>query len=383
VTVAIAARNNNEYGVTIENLFSELGFKPGRRVFVKPNLCGREPVLPGENTSIEVMDALLSVLLLLGCEVTIGHGELLGSFDQQTPFSETLKASRFDKYLGMSGVRVLNLDELPRTVVKTAEMTFHLPLEFLKNQIDSYINLAKIKTHMETTVSLSLKNQMGLPSKADRVAMHKINLEMCIARLATLCRPDLSILEGCPAMEGDGPHHGSARNLNLIVAGDDMVELDSSVACLLGYEAEQIKHLLFSAELDVGKFIETETLEKLEEFKVVGFLHANKAFRFGRTVTAYPTYSCSRCICAVQHAGRSIRRHPLKHGRFLLKALLGTERTAVVFGRADKASIPIADENRRLICIGSCAKVYAESHGVDCLDKCPPGLDEALRYITK
>ena len=96
--------------------------------------------------------------------------------------------------------------------------------------VDAYINLVKIKTHMETTVTFSLKNQMGLVSIGDRINMHRTGLERLIAHLGKSIKPTFSIVDGIIAMEGNGPHHGQSRILDLIIAGNDMVELDSVVS---------------------------------------------------------------------------------------------------------------------------------------------------------
>lgn len=221
--MSVAIRKDSNIKKALLEIFKELNFIPGRRVYIKPNLSGREPIIPGENTSVEVTDALIEVLQeAFNSEVIIGHGALLGSYDEQVSFEQTLESSGFDKYKKTKGVKVINLDDLPREEIRIDEMIFHLPINFLKNEIDTYINLAKIKTHMEATISFCLKNQMGLASPMDRVMMHKTNLEKTIAKIALYCKPNISILEGFPAMEGNGPHHGTPRELNIIAAGTDI-----------------------------------------------------------------------------------------------------------------------------------------------------------------
>jgi hypothetical protein len=54
--------------LNIKRIFTELNFYPGQTIFVKPNLCGRVPILAGENTSLKVMDALIDVLSDFGCK---------------------------------------------------------------------------------------------------------------------------------------------------------------------------------------------------------------------------------------------------------------------------------------------------------------------------
>ncbi len=378
--MAVSIRKGGDIRENLEAIFSELTFVPGKRVYVKPNLCGRLPILPGENTSIKVMDALIEALRARGCEVIIGHGALLGTRERHTPFVQTLRESGFAKYLTMPGVAVVDLDELERREVTVDGTTFHLPIAFLWDEVDTYINLAKIKTHMETGVSLSLKNQMGLPTPADRKMMHRTDLEQGIARLGRALAPDLNILEGYPAMEGNGPHHGSAKNLRLLAAGTDMVELDSLMAILLGYTPAEITHIMAAAQMGVGNPASPELARLNRKYYIPGFRKAETVFRFGRKFNAYPTYSCSLCISAMNEAGREFKRHPLRYWRVLVRAFFSRTAYSIVFGRADKLSV---QDGSRILCIGSCAKTFAQRHGVECLDSCPPGIDETRRFIMQ
>lgn len=376
--MAVVIRRGVDIRKNIEDIFAELYFKPGRRVYVKPNLSGRSPVIPGENTSVEVMDALIEVLHSFDSEVIIGHGALLGSFDQKKSFEETLSESGFDKYKNQQGAKVINLDDLERTTVKESEMDFHLPLKFLREEVDTYINLAKIKTHMETMVSFSLKNQMGLPASPDRVMMHKTDLEKTIAKIALYCKPDLAILEGYPAMENNGPHHGTPRDLQMVAGSRDMLELDSFVCEILGIDSGQVKHFKHAKELGIGQYFNTGEIGRHKDFLVNDYKQAKKVYKFGRRVYAYPTYACSRCIFAIDKAGKEFKKHPLKYWRFILKALFSRKPIYVIFGKADELSL---DKEGEIICIGECAKNFAERYGVKCLDKCPPGVEETRNYL--
>lgn len=377
--MTLAIRKGNNIKNNFAEIFSELNFKPGKRVFIKPNLCGRAPIYPGENSSLEVADALLKILTERGCEVIIGHGALLGTFDHKTTFDQTLKESGFEKYLSWKQVKIQNLDDLERQEVMIDGVKFHIPLTFFKNEIDTYINLAKIKTHMETEISFCLKNQMGLLMPEDRIAMHKINLEKLIAGIATIIRPDLAVLEGYPAMQKNGPHHGSARNLKLLACGDDMVELDSMVARLLGYSPEKIPLIVEANSRAVGKIsINDQSINR--EYYIKDFKPAKKIYKYGLRINVYPTYSCSRCITAVNNAGRDFKSHFIKYNKFILKALFSKEKLFIVFGNADNLKI---QEKGRFICIGHCSKKFAEKHNAVCLDKCPPSQEETREFIEK
>jgi uncharacterized protein (DUF362 family) len=379
--MAVSIHKGRQIRVNLEKAFRDIGFQPGRRVFIKPNLCGRHPILPGENTSIHVMDALIDVLRGGGGgEVVIGHGTLLASGDHKADFSDFLKDAGFDKYQAMHGVRIANLDDLDRQEVEVQGMVFHLPTLFLEKEVDTYINLAKIKTHMETTVSFCLKNQMGMVTHIDRIQMHRGELEKAIALLGAGLKPDLSILEGYPAMEGRGPHHGRPRNLELIVAGTDMVEVDSLAATLLGYRVGEIPHLTQAEAFGVGRQIAEGQIENWHRFGVRNFKKADPVYRLGRRILVYPTYSCSRCITAVDEAGKRIKKSPLRV-RLYTKALFSLKRIHIVFGKADHLALDCVRD--KVVCIGKCSKRFAEEHEANFLDGCPPITQEVEEHLKK
>lgn len=288
----------------IKKLFIDIDFKPGKRVCIKPNWCGRHPVVPGENTSPVVLSALVEYLIREGCEVSLIHGALLGTSRESVPFDDTLKWAGIFGNKAFERVKVVNLDTLIKTKISHHDFTFHLPVDYFTKEMDTYINLAKIKSHMETTISFSLKNQMGLASQEDWVNMHRTDLEKGIARLALFMKPDVSILEGYPAMHGNGPHHGKPIPLNMLLAGDNMVELDSLACHLLGYDPENVRHISYAREIGAGNFINEATIKRYAGFSVTRFKKADKIYRFGRKMHAYPTKSCSRCINAVWQAGK-------------------------------------------------------------------------------
>ncbi len=377
--MAIAIRKSDDIRLSLESIISELSFIPGKRVFIKPNLCGRAPIKPGENTSIAVLDALIDILVRMDCQVTIGHGALLGSEEQKTTFCETLEQSGFVKYMGSKHVTIINIDELERDEVILDGLAFHLPMSYFANHVDTYINLAKLKTHMETQVSLSLKNQMGLPIPDDRVNMHKYGLNKYIALLGSVIKPDFNIIEGFPAMENNGPHHGTPRDTQLIAGSNDMVELDSFICRLIGLDPTKVEHIKLANEASVGKFSDQSVTRQFRELVIPDFKLASREYRYGRMMRAYPGYSCSMCISAVNNAGKEFKKHPIKYWRVLIKSIISKHPINIIFGSPDGSIF----EKGRNICIGSCAKELAEAKQSVFLDGCPPKQSDVIEFIMK
>jgi len=64
-----------------------------------------------------------------------------------------------------------------------------------------------------------------------------------IARLARLLRPDLSIIDGFGAMEGDGPVSGETVNLHTVIVGTNSIEADAVASSMIGMNPSEIGYL--------------------------------------------------------------------------------------------------------------------------------------------
>jgi uncharacterized protein (DUF362 family)/NAD-dependent dihydropyrimidine dehydrogenase PreA subunit len=107
-------------------------------------------------------------------------------------------------------------------------------------EADRLINLPKLKTHEMMTMTCAVKNLFGavvgtakagwhLKAGADRELFARMLLEIYLLRL-----PDLTIVDGILAMEGDGPGSGDPRHCGLLLAGANAVAVDVIAAELAG-----------------------------------------------------------------------------------------------------------------------------------------------------
>jgi uncharacterized protein (DUF362 family) len=364
---------------SFEKIFKKFNYSPKGRVFIKPNFSGRSPIIAGENTDPKFLEKFTDFLVKKGAdEVIIGHCSLLGTPDKQFPFDKIISEGGFSFLREKRKVRLLDLDKEDKEETKINNFTFSIP-KIIRNA-DSYINLAKLKTHMETTVTFSLKNQMGLVSASNRINMHKNDLEDLIAQIGKLIKPTFSIVDGIISMEGNGPHNGESRKSDMIIAGDDTVELDSVTAFLIGIDFKKVKHILIANRIGAGNFPTENYLLSVEKYRILDFKLAAKNYRFGKNLYLWPTTSCSRCITAVNECGKIIKRHPIENFDLIKKIFFGNKRINIVLGKAD--DLQLSDEEK-IILIGQCTKCFANKKHLKILEKCPPSIKETLKYIKK
>lgn len=119
-------------------------------------------------------------------------------------------------------------------------------------EADVFINLPILKHHYITDVTMGLKNMMGLVW--DRGYFHTGELHRCIAELATVKRPTLTILDAIRGITANGPTGpGPIQEYNQLIFGTDPVAVDAYGATLFGKKPAKIDYLRMAAEKGVGQ----------------------------------------------------------------------------------------------------------------------------------
>lgn len=131
---------------------------------------------------------------------------------------------------------------------------------------DMYIiSAAKMKTHDRAVTTLSLKNVLlGAPlcdSKGnDKRLTHTADnfsreavLHYNMFHLAQEIYPDLGIIDGFEAMEGNGPVGGTPVDARIALASLDPLAMDTLTTKLMGFDPSQIMYLKSMAEAGMGQ----------------------------------------------------------------------------------------------------------------------------------
>ncbi|MBN1806125.1 MAG: DUF362 domain-containing protein [Sedimentisphaerales bacterium] len=127
------------------------------------------------------------------------------------------------------------------------------------------ISAAKMKTHDRVVTTLSLKNiLLGAPlndyKKNDKYLTHsdytfsrKAILHYNMFHLAQEIYPDLGVIDGFVAMEGNGPTGGTPFDARLAMASLDSLALDTLATKLMGFDPTRIMYLKAFAEAGMGQ----------------------------------------------------------------------------------------------------------------------------------
>jgi uncharacterized protein (DUF362 family) len=133
----------------------------------------------------------------------------------------------------------------------------HLRLSKEAMQADVVINLPKLKAHCQLTMTLGVKNLFGcVPGKMK--AWWHLEAGKDVERFGTMLvetaraiAPQLTILDGIMAHEGNGPSHGTPRPLGILAASPNVFALDRAILELLQVNPEWVPTMAAAAKLGV------------------------------------------------------------------------------------------------------------------------------------
>ena len=207
--------------------------KPGMTVLLKPNLLSARAPEDAVDTHPEVVRAVARLVKESGGKVLLGDSP--GGYGAN--IEEIFEKSGMKKMAGEEGIELVKFTS--SKFVDGVPITRHL------FDSDRVISIPKLKTHCVTVLTAAIKNMYGTVTGLYKAECHsrapkEEDFAKIIAKIYSISRPHLTVLDAIVGMEGDGPAAGNARSMNFIMAGDDAVAIDSCVARIIGLDPEDI-----------------------------------------------------------------------------------------------------------------------------------------------
>ena len=223
--------------------------KAGDRVLLKPNLLTGSRSGKECTTRSELVYCVAQMVIAAGGKPFLGDSPAFGS---------------------AKGVALANgygpiLEELKIPVVEwhgkryetVSEEFNHLRLCKEAMEADVVINLPKLKSHVQLTLTMGVKNLFGcVPGKMKawwhlEAGKDSDRFGNMLVETARAIAPDLTILDGIVGHEGNGPSGGEPRYLGLLAASPDVFALDRAVVEILNADPQKIPTVAASMRLGV------------------------------------------------------------------------------------------------------------------------------------
>jgi uncharacterized protein (DUF362 family) len=349
----------------------------GRKsAFIKVNIV--RPAKPKSCivTNPVVVEALIKVLRDRGVEkIIVGDGSAIG-VNADTAF----KTSGFLKLSKKMNVKLLDINTAKCTEKEWDHGMLKLPTELLESDI--YINVPKMKTHFHAGVTLSIKNQQGLLSPADKRENHRTyDLHQSLVSIAKVIRPDLIIVDAIESMEGEGPTKGTPKRTNALVYGKDMLETDVACCYFMDVAPSGIEHLGYAKQANIGNYepeIKGEAFAKLRTKFEMPSPMPKQILNF----YSWKNYhACAEDEHSFDKALHLAYRTPKYWFTFLPKFLYFVVFNKFHLLRGKHAKMP--GEPGRVLCIGNCCKETADKNGAYFVPGCPPKPEDIIKTIQR
>jgi uncharacterized protein (DUF362 family) len=224
--------------------------KPGQRVLLKPNLLTGSRPQRECVTRIELVAAIARQVIAAGGKPFLGDSPAFGS---------------------ARGVALANgygplLEALDLPVVEfhgkrydTASENF-VSLRLSKEAMDAdvVINIPKVKSHVQLTMTLGVKNLFGcVPGKMKawwhlEAGKDRDRFGEMLVETARSIAPELTIIDGIIAHAGQGPMNGDPYALGLLGASTDVFALDIALLDILRVDPQTVPTAAVSQRLGLA-----------------------------------------------------------------------------------------------------------------------------------
>jgi len=253
-----------------------------KKVLVKPNVLRVSEADQGIVTHPDVVKAVVEKLEELGpAEIVVGDNPGVMSYGANE------EAFRKTGLMEASMGHYRNIGSEACELSFPAEFTDRVMVSRAVLDADVLISVPKFKTHGLTVITGGIKNSYGFLPGAQKANLHRIagdawRFNQLLLEVFCLRIPDLFIVDAVVGMEGNGPASPDLREIGLILASDNGVALDATIARLMGLEPRLLPLLQMAAKRGLGDY-EESSIEILGElvpipgFKVPPVLEGAKA----------------------------------------------------------------------------------------------------------
>lgn len=261
-TVSLTRASSYEYDYLREQLRQVLApmggmeafVKPGDRVLLKPNLLTGSRPKRECTTRMEVAYCVAQLVQAAGGQPFLGDSPAFGSA------RGVAIANGYAPLLDELGVPVV---EFSGQRYQTASHAFdHLLLSKEAMDADVVINLPKVKSHVQLTLTLGVKNLFGcVPGKMKawwhmEAGKDRLQFGTMLVETARAIAPDLTIVDGIIGHEGNGPSQGDPRYLGILAAANDVLALDRALVELLQADPTTIPTQVAAEQLGINPPLE-------------------------------------------------------------------------------------------------------------------------------
>jgi len=248
MTKVFLAKIKENIDTTVARLLEEVGFSNrlgADSILIKPNLFEPLSYTTGQTTNPYLIEAVIKWCFNQGIkEVFVGEGP--SYFMPEHSLKECFTKTGVAKVVERSNAKWILFDEHHFKTFR--DVSPFLPKQFRISEhaflYNNIINLPVPKTHYLTKVSIAMKNLKGFLKREDKPLFHRVGINQAVVELNKIIKPSLNIVDfTAPVQKLPG----------FLLAGSDIVAVDTVSASLIGLNPEEIKTIQLSYQAGLGE----------------------------------------------------------------------------------------------------------------------------------
>ncbi len=261
----------------IEKLFVHLScvekITKESKILLKPNLLAKHAPEHAVTTHPEVLRAVIRACIRRGAKIeNILVADSAGGLYNPSQMRSLYQGCGLTKMAKEENVELYTECQSIPYKVKNGKVVSEFEILKPVLEADFIINLPKLKSHVMTGMTAACKNMFGVIPGLKKSEWHmrfpdKERFGDMLIDLLETITPDMAILDGILAMEGDGPAGGEPRQVGILMASEDMVNMDLAIAHLMGLQPMRVPYLKAAYQRGLGN-------EKFDARDLVGEVDA-------------------------------------------------------------------------------------------------------------
>ena len=179
------------------------------KVLIKVNFITTKTWDTGATTDPLVVEAILKKLADLPIKPYVVESDAT-----MTNADEAFEATGMKEMCKRNGVECINLRHVEDKVtvpITNGETLDSITVPRIVTE-SAIISAAKLKTHMQTGVTLGMKNLFGLLPDKMKAKYHLKGISKVVVDITSVIKPALTVIDGFVAMEGRGPSQRHTRS---------------------------------------------------------------------------------------------------------------------------------------------------------------------------
>lgn len=217
-----------------------------KKLVIKPNMCYYIHPSTGDVTHPCFVSALIDVLRE---NFAVEYETFIVESDASAMKCRyCFRMLGYDKMAEEKGAKLVNLSQEQSRIVEVrvnnSSFKFYIPEIFY--EADFVVNVPKIKYMSGSKITCALKNIFGCNAFAKKSVYHK-ELDNAIVGINKLVKTNLVVVDGLIVCGK------STKRLDMVMASEDPVAVDSAASKMLGINPNSVGHILTAANEGIGK----------------------------------------------------------------------------------------------------------------------------------